>query len=81
MAFIQTIDENEAEGELARLYKRFANPDGSVDDILKLHALNPGSLDAHGALYVQAMHGPSPLSRAEREMIAVAVSRINQCHY
>ena len=81
MAFIRTIDENEAEGELARLYKRFANPDGSVDNILKLHALNPGSLDAHGALYLQAMHGASPLSRVEREMIAIAVSRVNECHY
>jgi AhpD family alkylhydroperoxidase len=27
------------------------------------------------------MHGPSPLSRAQREMLAVVVSRANDCHY
>jgi len=27
------------------------------------------------------MYGPSDLSRAEREMIAVVVSPVNACHY
>jgi len=27
------------------------------------------------------MHGPSGLSLAEREMMAVVVSSINRCHY
>ncbi|RNC82620.1 MAG: alkylhydroperoxidase [Phycisphaera sp.] len=81
MAFIEIIPEDKAEGELAALYKRFGNPDGTVDNVLKVHSLNPASLDAHCALYVQSMHKPSPLSRAEREMIGVAVSRLNGCDY
>jgi len=81
MAFIDIIPEDKAEGELAALYKRFGNPDGSVDNVLKVHSLNPASLDAHCALYVQSMHKPSPLSRAEREMIGVTVSRLNGCTY
>ena len=33
-------------------------------------------------LYEELMFSPkSPLSRAQREMIAVAVSRANECHY
>ena len=81
MAYIRTIDEGDADGKLAELYKRFANADGSADEILKIHSLNPESLEAHCALYVQAMHRPSPVSRVEREIVAVTVSRLNQCHY
>lgn len=81
MAYIRIIHEHEAEGELARSYKRWSNADGSVDNVLKVHALNPASLEAHCALYAQAMHKPSPLTRAEREMIGIAVSRLNRCAY
>jgi len=81
MAWIETIHESEATGDLAALYKRVGNPDGSVDNVMKVHALNPTSLRAHFDLYVQAMHKPSPLSRAEREMVATEVSRLNGCDY
>lgn len=81
MAYIQTIPEPEAQGDLAALYKRFGSPDGTVDDVLKVHSLNPESLEAHCALYVQSMHRPGPVSRAEREVVGVTVSRINGCAY
>lgn len=81
MSYIQTIHEPQAQGQLADLYARFANPDGSVDNVLKLHALNPESLEAHCNLYKQACHRPSPVSRIEREIIACVVSRINGCAY
>ncbi len=81
MAWIESISPDDAEGELKELYKKFASPDGSVDHILQVHAMNPESLAAHCALYVQSMHGRSGLSRAEREMIAVEVSRVNECVY
>lgn len=81
MAFIRTVDEAAAHGLLADLYRRYANPDGTVDNVLKVHSLNPESLEAHCQLYVQAMHRSSPLSRAEREMIGVHVSRRNGCDY
>ncbi|HED53095.1 MAG TPA: alkylhydroperoxidase [Phycisphaerales bacterium] len=81
MAYIKIIPEDAADGELAEAYRRWGNPDGSVDNVLKVHSLNPASLEAHCALYVQSMHKPSPLSRAEREMIGVTVSRLNGCDY
>lgn len=81
MAHIEVIDEADATGELAALYRRFGNPDGTVDNVLKAHSLNPESLAAHCALYVQSMHRPSPVSRVEREMIGVTVSRLNGCAY
>lgn len=81
MSYIAIISETDATGELAELYRRTGNPDGTVDNVMKVHALNPASLRAHFDLYVQSMHKPSPLSRAEREMVAVTVSRINSCDY
>lgn len=81
MSYIDIIAESDARGELAALYKRFGNPDGTVDNVLKAHSLNPASLEAHCALYVQACHKPGPVSRAEREMVGVVVSRINGCVY
>ncbi len=49
--------------------------------ILASHSLNPAALEAHIGLYRTIMFGESPLSRAEREAIAVAVSAANDCHY
>ena len=81
MAFIKTISPSEATGELANLYKRVGNPDGTVDNVMTIHALNPDTLRTHFEMYTAAMHRPSPLSRAERETVAVVVSRLNGCRY
>ncbi len=81
MAWIRMIDEDEAEGKLAELYERFREPGGGVDNVLKIHGLNPPSLSAHFELYKTLMRGRSPLSRVQREMIAVVVSAANRCHY
>ena len=81
-AWIKVIPEAEAEGELAELYEQCEDADhGVVDNILKIHSLKPRTLRDHWNLYRTTMYGPSQLSRAEREMIAVVVSAINQCHY
>ncbi len=50
-------------------------------NIVASHSLNPDAVDAHLQLYRTIMFGPSPLSRAEREAVAVAVSAANDCHY
>ena len=51
------------------------------DNILGIHAIHPEVLRQHYDLYVQLMHRPGPLTRAQRELIAVVVSNHNQCHY
>jgi alkylhydroperoxidase family enzyme len=81
MAWIPMISENDAQGELAELYDRMIEPWGGVDNILKIHSLNPASLQGHYELYRNLMRGPSDLSMIQREMIAVAVSAANHCHY
>ncbi len=81
MAWIRMIRETEAEGELAESYRRYREPSGRVDNILRIHSLNPPSLEEHYQLYSHLMRGPSGLTRVERELIAVAVSKVNDCHY
>lgn len=82
IAFIETIPEALAGGELRRAYRRAADPkSGKVDHIMKIHSLNPASLIDHQHLYKTLMYGESPLSRAQREMIGVVVSAINRCEY
>ncbi len=81
MAYIQYVEENEASPELRAMYDRYRDPAGHVDNVLRIHGLNPPSLEAHFTLYDSLMRGKSDLSRAQREMIAVVVSAINECHY
>lgn len=50
-------------------------------NIIASHSLNPEAMRAHVRLYRTIMFGESPLSRAEREAIAVTVSAANDCHY
>ena len=68
-------------GRLGTLYGRHRRPDGLVDNILRVSSLNPETLEHHVSLYGHLMRGASGLSLAERELIAVAVSVVNDCHY
>lgn len=81
MAWINIIQEDEAQGKLKELYDKYAEPSGEVDNILKIHSLNVKSLKAHYDLYAHLMRGRSDLSRVQREMIAVVASVANHCHY
>jgi len=82
MPWIKTIPPEEAEGELRRLYEEAVGRAGRVYNVVRLQGLRPPVLEASIELYRRLMLAPeSPLSRARREMIAVAVSRANDCHY
>jgi len=54
---------------------------GKVFNIVKAMSLRAGVLRRSIELYKAIMFGPSELSRAERELLAVVVSRANDCHY
>jgi alkylhydroperoxidase family enzyme len=82
MGWIDTIDDNEWGGDLGGMRGRVADPKtGKVDHIMSIHSLNPQSLAAHDALYRSAMSGTATLRTVDREMIALVVSSINECHY
>ena len=81
MAWIRTIGEPDAEGELRNIYETQQRQAGALANVLKIHSLAPHVLAAHLEIYKAAMHTPGELGRAQREMIAVAVSAANGCHY
>jgi alkylhydroperoxidase family enzyme len=81
MSWIEEVGPEDAQGALAEVYARIARGRGRVSNILRIQSLHPAGLREHDALYRTLMFGPSPLSRSEREAIAVAVSRENECHY
>ena len=81
MAWIAEINEREAEGSLKDQYSKLKEPWGGIDNILKIHSLNPESLAAHVQLYKTVMFGKYPIPRIDREMISLVASSINQCHY
>jgi len=81
MSFIKTVEINEATGLLARIYEAAIKRAGKVFQIIRIQSNNPGSLKASMDLYSITMFRESPLSRAQREMLAVVVSKANDCHY
>lgn len=80
MSWIEEQPPAEADGDLQEVYRRIS-PSGRIANILRVQSLHPAGLRDHHALYRTLMFGPSPLSRSERESIAVQVSRDNECHY
>ncbi len=82
MAWIRLIEREDAEPALAARYAAIADPvTGDVDNILKVHGLDPIGLDAHLALYRSAMRDTAALPKVDRELLAVVVSRANDCGY
>ena len=84
MARITVIPDDSWDGELGELHPRVVDPTyGRVDNFLAIHSLNPRSMAAHQSLYESAMAGTATLCKAERELIALVVSRVNNLcgHY
>ncbi len=82
MAWIKTVAPEEASGLLRQLYEAAIRRAGRVFNIIRLQSPRPRVLRRSTQLYIEVMHAPdSGLSRAQREMIATAVSRANRCHY
>lgn len=81
VAFITVIPPDQADGELADVYRRIAHARGGVAAVHQVQSLNPKVMSAHLEHYKSIMFQSSPLTRAQREAIAVAVSRANGCAY
>ena len=81
MPFLRLIRVGEASGMLEEEYDAAIGRAGKVFNIVQAMSLNAGVLRASMQLYREIMFGPSGLSRQERELIAVVVSRENDCHY
>ena len=81
MPFLRLIDVGEAAGLLREEYDAALARAGKVFNIVKAMSLRPAVLRESMQLYREIMFGTSGLTRQERELIAVVVSRENDCHY
>lgn len=82
MPWIEAPHEDEWAGDLEPLKDGVVDPVyRRVDWIMRIHALDAGSLRAHDTLYRQAMRGTRTLRKVDREMLALVVSQANDCHY
>jgi uncharacterized peroxidase-related enzyme len=81
VAHLRLIEEGEATGLLKEEYDAAVARAGKVFNIVKAMSLRPEVLRDSMRLYRSVMFGPSELSRAERELLAVVVSAANDCHY
>ncbi len=81
MAWITTIPEASADGELREAYHTVRAARGEVANIYQVHSVHPQVMTAHLELYRELMFGRSEVTRAEREAIALAVSATNGCRY
>ncbi len=81
MPFIKTIEPEEADGLLKKIYEELIDKRGKLARIHKIQSLHPETIATHMELYMSVMFSKSPLSRPQREMIAVVVSAANGCEY
>jgi alkylhydroperoxidase family enzyme len=81
MPYIDLVWPDDADGVLAREYDAALRRAGRVWNIVAIQSRTPEALKASMRMYVTLMHGPGPLTRSVREMLAVVTSQTNDCHY
>ena len=72
MAFIDYVPESSV---------READRVSDRDNIIQIHGVHSRLIRLHHDLYRELMYGDGPLSRVQREMVAVVVSAHNACEY
>ncbi|MFO7677379.1 MAG: peroxidase-related enzyme [Thermoplasmatota archaeon] len=81
MAWIKVIDESDADERLKMVYDELKKKRGKIANILKIHSLLPETMKDHMQLYTHIMFNKSTISREDKELIAVVVSKLNNCSY
>jgi alkylhydroperoxidase family enzyme len=81
MPYIEQVPVAEATGLLKTHFDAAIERAGRVWHIVHIMSLNPRAMDASMGFYRTLMFGPSPLSRSQREMLAVVASKANDCFY
>ena len=82
MAFVAVVPPSEATGELADAYRYMREVGGirMIGNIVRMFSLRPGSMRRMIRTWeLSNWVGSEP--RSMREMVAAAVSRLNDCHY
>jgi uncharacterized peroxidase-related enzyme len=81
MAWIKTVEKSQADPMLKEIYTYIERRRGKLSNLMKAQSLDPRSVETHMEFYLSIMFSKKGLSRVEREMIGVVVSKINGCDY
>ena len=81
MPWIKEILPEEASGLLKRQLDAAIKRAGRVWNIVQIMSINAMALKDSIRFYQTLMMGASPLTRSQREMLAVVVSTENHCTY
>ena len=81
-AWIKIIQPEDADGELRETYQQVRSPHGTVDNVMKVHSLQPRTMLGHLSLYQSILHNPDmTLPTWFLEVVASYVSILNGCDY
>jgi len=81
MPYIRQITIDQATGLLKKELEKAVARAGRVWNIVQIMSLNGRVMKSSMEMYGATMFAKSPLSRAQREMLAVVVSKANHCVY
>jgi uncharacterized peroxidase-related enzyme len=81
LPWIEVISLKNAKGALKKEYDAAMKRAGRIWHIVSIMSQNPRALKTSMDFYNALMYGRSPLSRSQREMVAVVVSATNHCRY
>lgn len=81
-SWIKIVQPEEADGELRQVYEKAQSPHGTVDNVMKVHSLQPKTMLGHLSLYKSILHNPDmTLPTWFLEVVASYTSIINNCEY
>ncbi len=81
MPHVHIFEYHETTGVARREYDAAMRRAGRIWNIVSVQSQLPEVMRDSMRIYQSIMFGPSPLTRAQREMIAVVTSQANDCHY
>ena len=81
MPHVHVIPYDESTGIVRREYQKGFLRAGRLWNIVSIQSQLPDVMRDSMRLYGSVMSGPSPLSRWQREFLAVVTSQANECEY
>lgn len=81
MAHVHVLGYDEARGVARREYDKALKRAGRIWNIVSIQSQLPEVMRESMRLYQSTMYGESPLTRAQRELLAAVTSQVNDCFY
>lgn len=81
-AWIRMISDAEAPEALRQQFDKARSPDGTLDNVMRVHSLRPHTMNGHHTLYKSVLHDRgNTLPGWLLETIASYTSLLNRCQY